>query len=411
MRFLPADICLPDFHTVDAEKWAVIACDQFTSEPEYWEACDAFVGAAPSALRLVFPEVWLSPDNAPRIAAINRAMHAYEGGVLRTLGQPGYVYLERTQPDGRVRCGLVGMIDLEDYDYAPDAKTPIRATEGTVLSRIPPRVAIRRDALYELPHVMLLADDPEDRLLAPYAGGAALAPLYDTPLMMGGGHLRGWAVPKSEERRIEAVLSALSPSSEDKAPFTLAVGDGNHSLATAKKIYEEMKQNDPQVAKTSPARYALVEVTNLHSPALDFSPIYRLIVDCEPEQVADAFAEWGTKVGRDPANARLPQQTFHLLWAGGERELTLPHGLHPLAVGTVQAFLDGRPDLSIDYIHDESSLAALAKKPGALGILFDGMKKQDLFPAVASGGSLPRKTFSMGHARDKRYYMEARKIK
>jgi len=413
MHFYPAPVCLPDFSRTDAGKWAVIACDQFTSEPEYWKECDRLVGEAPSALRLVFPEVWLSEDNTARIRAINETMHAYDGRVLRSLSDPCYVYLERTQPDGRVRRGLVGMIDLEDYDYAPDSASPVRATEGTVLSRIPPRVEIRRDALYELPHIMLLSDDEGETLLAPYAAEKdTLTPLYDTELMLGGGHLRGWVVPAAEQARLDRQLEVLSSRTADGvSPIVLAVGDGNHSLATAKTIYEEMKRNDPEKARTSPARYALAEVVSLHSPALDFSPIYRLVTGCAPEEIAADFAAWGKAEAKKPGNAAFPPQTFRLVYGTHTRTIVLPHGTHPLAVGTVQTFLDARPALAADYIHDEASLVRLAAAEGALGFLFDGMTKDALFPAVETGGPLPRKTFSMGHARDKRYYMEARKIR
>lgn len=414
MHLYPASVCLPDFSRVDAEKWAVIACDQFTSEPEYWEECDRQVGDMPSALRLVFPEVWLSGDNTERIRTVNEAMHAYDGTVLRPLSAPCYVYLERTQPDGRVRRGLVGMIDLEDYDFSPASGSPVRATEGTVLSRIPPRVEIRRDALYELPHIMLLCDDKDESFLAPYAEGkAALQPLYDTDLMLGGGHLCGWIVPAAEQARLDKALQTLfeNAARKSKDPIVLAVGDGNHSLATAKTIYEEMKRNDPEKAKTSPARYALAEIVSLHSPALDFAPIYRLVMECDQEAVISDFIAWGGKAALLPENALFPEQTFRLCFGGCERTVTLPHGTHPLAVGTLQTFLDARPSLAVDYIHDESSLRSLSAAEGALGFLFDGMTKGDLFPAVALGGPLPRKTFSMGHARDKRYYMEARRIR
>ena len=414
MHFYPASVCLPDFSRVDAKKWAVIACDQFTSEPKYWEECDRTVGKAPSALRLIFPEVWLSADNAERIRTVNETMRAYDGTVLRPLPAPCYLYVERTQPDGRVRRGLVGMIDLEDYDFSPDSGSPVRATEGTVLSRIPPRVEIRRDALYELPHIMLLCDDKDESLLSPYAAQKdELLPLYDTDLMLGGGHLRGWVVPAEEQTRLEARLHMLTADTDrgSGAPIVLAVGDGNHSLATAKTIYEEMKRNDPEKAKTSPARYALVEVVSLHSPALDFAPIYRLVTGCDPAAVAADFAAWGENMAKAPENAAFPRQSFRLCSGGREHTVTFSHGTHPLAVGSVQAYLDARPGLAVDYIHDEASLLGLSEADGALGFLFDGMTKGELFPAVEAGGPLPRKTFSMGHAKDKRYYMEARKIR
>lgn len=403
MIFYPANISLPDFSHTNAEKWAVIACDQFTSEPAYWEACDRFVGDAPSTLRMILPEAWLGQNDGSRAARTAEVMRQYEGTVLRE-APPSYIYVERTQPDGRVRAGLVGMVDLEDYDYAPASASPIRATEGTVLSRIPPRVAIRQEALYELPHILLLSDDPEDRLLAPYTGGTGLAPLYDTPLMLGGGHIRGWRVSADECARVNAALTAGTSS------IVLAVGDGNHSLAAAKAYYEEQKQRLGDAARHSPARYALAEVTNLHSPALDFSPIYRLVTCCEPEKVACAFEEFLRTTALDPAAGVYPAGEVTLVWRGGERICRFPHGRHPLTVGTVQAFLDEYPALTVDYIHDEGALRDLARQENAIGFLFSGMEKSALFPAVEAGGPLPKKTFSMGHARDKRYYMEARKL-
>lgn len=403
MIFYPANISLPDFSRVDAEKWAVIACDQFTSEPAYWEACEHTVGDAPSTLRMILPEAWLGQGDETRAARAAETMRLYAETVLHE-APPAYIYVERTQPDGRVRTGLVGMVDLEDYDYAHASKSPIRATEGTVLSRIPPRLAVRRSALYELPHILLLSDDPENRLLSPYAGGAGLSPLYDTPLMLGGGHLRGWRVSADESARVNAALTAGTSS------IILAVGDGNHSLAAAKAYYEEQKQQSGDAALRSPARYALAEVTNLHSPALDFSPIYRFVTCCEPEKVACAFEEFLRTTALDPAAGVYPAGEVTLVWRGGERICRFPHGRHPLTVGTVQAFLDVHPALTVDYIHDEGALRDLARQENAIGFLFSGMEKRDLFPAVEAGGPLPKKTFSMGHARDKRYYMEARKL-
>ncbi len=404
MHFLPANISLPDFSRTDAERWAVIACDQFTSEPAYWEACRDFVGDAPSTLKMILPEAWLGDGEDARIDGTARTMRAYRDTILSEL-PTGYVYVERTQPDGRVRPGLVGMIDLEDYDFAPGAVSPIRATEATVLSRIPPRVKIRREAIYELPHVMLLADDPDDTILSPYAGGQRLSPLYDTPLMAGGGRLIGWRVEASEAARLDACLAALAHGGH---PLILAVGDGNHSLATAKTIYEQYKTAHPDEAATSPLRYALAEVVNLHAAALDFEPIYRIATGCDPAALAQAFAAFVSDMGK---SGKFTGGQVTLIAGVKEKTETYSCAYHPLAVGVVDAFLERHPEVKVDYIHGEESLRRLAAAPDAIGFLFSGIRKEELFPAIATSGSLPRKTFSMGQARDKRYYMEARLLR
>ena len=409
MILYPAKIALPDFSRQDGTKWACVACDQFTSEPAYWEACERTVGDAPSALRLILPEVYLHGDVTERISAINRTMREYQNTVLREL-PPSFILVERTQPDGRVRLGLVGAIDLEDYSFAPDATTPIRSTEGTVADRIPPRVAIRKDALYELPHVMLLLDDPTMSVIEPLADRADLPTLYDFDLMEGGGHIRGRAVDAAEAETLSRAILATAPTGEH--PMVMAVGDGNHSLATAKTIYEDLKAKSPDEAKTSPARYALVEVVNLHSPALDFEPIYRTVEHlASTDALVDRFEAYAAACAADPACTGYPSQTFTCISASGTRTVTFLHGSHTLPVGTVQRFLDAEEDLAVDYIHGEDSLAALASFEGTLGISFAGMQKSELFSAVTTDGPLPRKTFSMGHARDKRYYVEARRIK
>lgn len=410
MLFYPAPIALPRFDKIDQDKWGVIACDQYTSNPAYWEALDREIGTSPSTLRLILPEVFLEQEDTQlRITQIWAAMKAYKQEVFQ-IYEPSYVYIERTQPDGRVRCGLVGMIDLEDYDFSPTATTPIRATEATVTDRLPPRMKVREGADYELPHVMLLTDDEEDTLLAPYAEGRGLLPLYDITLIAGGGHLRGWLVPKEESERINAKFKRKDST---KHPLYLAVGDGNHSLASAKAIYENEKANRPDSAKTSPLRYALCEVVNLHSPALTFEPIFRLAKETKPYALTEAFISYLRENENKEEYKAMPSQTFHLVHEEGVCEVVCMHGTHPLAVGTVQHFLDTHTHLfsGLDYIHDEEDLRALAKKPLSLGFLFDGMSKHELFSAVSQSGSLPRKTFSMGHAKDKRYYMEARQIK
>lgn len=400
MRFIPAEICLPDFTRVDAEKWAVIACDQFTSEPAYWDACRALVGDAPSTLHMILPEAWLGDGEDARIAGTTLTMRSYRDTILRAL-PPAYIYVERTLSDGRVRAGLIGAIDLEDYDYRSGAESPIRATEQTVTARIPPRVRIRQDAIYELPHVLLLADDPTGALLSPYAGGRGLTRLYDTPLMLGGGSITGWRVPPSEQARIEAVLAR---GAVGEHPLILAVGDGNHSLAAAKTIYERHKAEVGAAALTSPLRYALVEVTDLRAESIAFAPIYRLATGVSPEETVRGFARFLREMPKThPQGGKVT-----LVTEAGEETLSYDGGCHPLTAGVVDAFLATLGAEAVDYIHGEASLRTLSAASRAVGFLFAGIRKDTLFATVAADGSLPRKTFSLGQARDKRYYMEAR---
>lgn len=414
--FFPADILLPDFTRTDGRRWSVVACDQFTSEPEYWAKAVAEVGDAPSTLRLTLPEVWLG-EAETRIPAINAAMHDALRDVL--VCHPGkMLFLDRTQSDGTHRLGIIGAVDLEAYDYTRGAQTPIRATEGTVLERIPPRVAIRRDAPLELPHVMLLIDDPARTVIEPVAARASeLEQAYDFDLMLGGGHVCGRWLDEAAVAGINAALAGLSTPETMEAkygaavePLLFAVGDGNHSLASAKATYEEIKAKLGDAALEHPSRYALCEVVNLHDEGLGFEPIYRVVFGVEPEALLDELEAYAAGLG-----GNVEGQQVEAIWASGSRTVALPHAVQQLTVGTLQAFLDGylraHPGAEVDYIHGEGSLRALAAQPGAIGFLFDGMEKGQLFKTVLFDGALPRKTFSMGHAEDKRYYLEARKIK
>ena len=312
------------------------------------------------------------------------------------------ILLRRTLGDGRVRAGLVGCIDLECYDYLPDATAPIRATEETVLSRIPPRVKIRRGAPVELPHVMLLLDDPRGEVIEKAMEGFDSYPVaYDIPLMQRGGRVEGRFLPAEECSRI---LAHLDERGKEEGSLVFTVGDGNHSLATAKACYEELKATLGDAALSHPARYALVEAVNLHDASLEFHPIYRVVFGADAKDLL-SFLAAGEGEGT---------HTFHYVTKEGEGEITMP-ATHALPVGTLQKRLDlylaAHPEAEVDYIHGEDSLAALSKKDGAIGFLFRGMEKEDLFPAIKQSGVLPRKTFSMGEARDKRYYLEARSIR
>lgn len=416
--FGTAEILLPDFTKVDGTRWAVVACDQYTSEPQYWEAVKSTVGDAPSTLGMILPEVYLS-ETEMRIGAINREMECRLADTLK--GYPdAMICLSRTQSDGTVRRGIIGAVDLECYDYRKGATSLIRATEGTVLERIPPRVAIRRDASLELPHVMLLIDDPVRTVIEPtVAACETREPLYDFDLMQGGGHVCAHLMTKKEQDAVlEALASLATPSAMKErygdgalSPLLFAVGDGNHSLATAKAVYEQVKEAiGEEAAKAHPARYALTEIVNLHDDALQFEPIYRVVFGCDPEALLEELKVYTASLSGNAA-----PQVLHCITKNNEFDLTVPHPALQLTVGTLQAFLTDythhHPEVTVDYIHGEDSLRSLVNASDAVGFLFDGMGKSDLFRTVLFDGALPRKTFSMGHAADKRYYIECRKIK
>ncbi len=415
--FSAADILLPDFKEIKGETWAVVACDQFTSEPDYWQKAEALVGDAPSALRLILPEAYLEETEA-RVPIINGTMREY---LERTLKEhkDSMIYLERTQSDGKVRRGLIGKIDLEHYDYTKGATSMVRATEGTVAERIPPRVAIRRDAVLELPHVMVLIDDEEKKVIEPLAACKDELPVaYDFDLMLGGGHVSAWFLRESDRARVERELAALADPAlagarygKEEPPLVFAVGDGNHSLASAKAAYEEVKASiGAEAAEDHPARYALVELVNLHDEAMEFEPIYRVLFGVSPCDVMDSLAAYAEGLAGE-ADA----QKILCVGEFADREITVKHPVGQLTVGTLGDFIDSylktHEGASVDYIHGIESTRKLAARKDAIGFLFDGMEKNQLFKAVVCDGALPRKTFSMGHAEDKRYYLECRKIK
>ena len=419
LGFYPADILLPK--DADMTKWAVVACDQFTSQPEYWQAVEDTVGGAPSTLRLILPEAKLhDPDVDTHIADINTAMKKYlDQDVFRTLPE-SLLYIERTQSDGKVRHGLVGMVDLDQYDFTPGSGALIRATEGTVLSRIPPRVRVRENATIELPHVMLLIDDPDKTVIEPLtAASGEMERLYDFELQQGGGHLTGWRLTKAQMDAAADALAGLCSDAEMQkkygmsgaAPLLFAVGDGNHSLATAKQCYENLKKVTPESQWADlPARYALVEVVNNHDDALQFEPIHRILFGVEPEQVLEAFKAFYPGAHEGPGEGH----TIAYTYAGHTGCVTVPNPSVQLAVGTLQAFIDqylkDHPG-EVDYIHGDEVTDQLGSRPGNIGFKLPAMGKEQLFKTVMADGVLPRKTFSMGHAQDKRCYVEARKIK
>ena len=415
--FRAADILLPDFKSVAPQKWAVVACDQFTSEPEYWEKAKAAVGDSPSTLNLILPEVYLSQSDA-RIPLINATMEKYLDGIL--LSHPeSMIYVERTQSDGSVRHGIVLAIDLEAYDYTKGASSLIRATEATVLERIPPRVAIRKNATIELPHVMLLIDDAKRTVIEPLANKSLGEIAYSSSLMLGGGSIVGRFIDKDTQASLADALAALTAPEKmaerygdaELSPLLFAVGDGNHSLATAKATYEALKSEiGAEAAANHPARHALVEVVNIHDDALKFEPIYRVMFGVDPAHVIEEFVKYTAALC---GNAEAQSLTY--LYGKSEGEIEIKAPVRQLTVGTVQDFIDNyiasHEGAEVDYIHGEDSVKKLAAKDNAIGFIFSGMGKDQLFKTVIFDGALPRKTFSMGHAEDKRYYMECRKIK
>lgn len=403
--FKPADILLPKH--ADWEKWSVVACDQYTSEPEYWEKVEEIVGNAPSTLRLTLPEIYLESEDAPaRIAKIGEAMRAY-APEMETL-ENTFVFVERTLADGRVRRGIVGAVDLEAYNYEKGAKSPIRATEGTVIERIPPRLRVREGATMELPHVMILIDDRKKTVIEPLMGNKGER-LYDFDLMQGGGHIAGYRVSAEDAVRVQEAIAALAAEftarTGEENPFVLAMGDGNHSLATAKAYYENIKKTlSPAEAAEHPARYALAEIVNLHDEALVFEPIHRVVFGVEPEALLADFAAFCKENEGENAPQEIPY--YH---AGGEGVLKIEKPVSPLAVGTLQRFLDEK-GVKTDYIHGADVTERLGREAGNMGFLLPPMDKNALFDTVEADGVLPRKTFSMGEANEKRFYLEARKI-
>lgn len=408
--FTGADILLPQ--NVQMEKWAVIACDQFTSDPAYWQRVRKAAGDGPSTIHLILPEAELgSASESETVQAINAAMDRYLTENVFAVYPNSYVYIERTLADGSVRPGLLGAVDLECYDYNPGSTSAIRATEKTVLERIPPRQRVRKDASIELPHVLMLCDDDQKTLIEPIqALRDELPVLYDFELMENGGRIRGWlvqgAVAEAFNDRFAAFAVGIDSKYQDlDGSVLLAVGDGNHSLATAKSCYEALKAQNPGADLSShPARYSLVELENIHDPSLVFAPIHRILMGVDTQKLLKDL------------NTVCAEDGYAVEWIIGDATGTvyLDKEKGELAVAVLQEFLDrwlAENGGQIDYIHGDDEVKELAQKENSVGFLLPAMEKHQLFRGVISGGSLPRKTFSMGHAREKRYYLEGRKIK
>ena len=409
----PAQILLPAAG-VKPETWACIACDQYTSEPEYWEKAFAVAGDAPSAIRLILPEYNLK-NSETLIPQIHRTMADYLAqGLLTPAVNPGFILCERTIASG-TRLGLVCAVDLEQYSFEKGSLPLIRPTEQTITDRLPPRLKIRRGAPVELTHIMILIDDPDRTVLEPLqAAKASLRKVYDFDLMMNGGHLAGWAVDSADAlAQVDRSLNALMDTKGEN-PLLLAVGDGNHSLATAKAYWNEIREDLSEAERENhPARFALCEIVNIHDEALLFEPIYRIVTGTTRAAImADwkAYAEAkGMSLAADGSDHR-----FTVVSADGEETVAVlnPEGAIPCE--TIQKFLDSflsrHPEAGIDFIHGEGSLRALAAKPETVGFLLPDIDKHSFFKDVEKLGVLPRKTFSMGEADEKRFYMEAKKI-
>ena len=402
--FKRANILLPK--NIDMTKWSVVACDQYTSEMDYWNEVEKIVGASPSTLRITLPEIFLEDSDVnERINKINDTMKEYLDEDLFYELKDSMIYLERTQADGRVREGLMGMVDLEDYSYEKGSQTLIRATEKTVIERIPPRLKVRENALLELPHIMILIDDEKKKIIEDLKNEVTDSDVvYDFDLMENGGHIKGYKLNNDSMTKVEEGLEALCDKEyfekkynvKDKGILLFAMGDGNHSLATAKANYENVKKTmTPDEYLNHPSRYALVELVNLHSEALEFEPIHRVIFDTDVNKLIEELYKYYD------INEEGNGQYFELVTKDIDKKLYISNPKSNIAVGSIQMFLDeylkdnkGK----LDYIHGDETTKNMGMEENNVAILFEAMPKEELFRTVILDGALPRKTFSMGHS-------------
>ncbi len=433
------EILLPKKGT-DLARWAVVACDQYTSQPEVWEEIKKTAGESPSTLNIIYPEVYLEEEGAEdRIKSINSCMERYLADGTLEARKPGFILVDRKTSQAPSRKGLVVALDLDQYDFSAGSKTMIRATEGTVIDRLPPRIKIRKNAAIESPHIMVLIDDPDMTVIEPLFK-KNLMKLYDFELMMNCGHIRGWAV--DDEESLNQIASALTRLAEagnymkrygvnDGSIMLYAMGDGNHSLATAKSIWETMKKeaNDPSSLMGHPARYALVELVNIHDPGLEFEPIHRVLFTADKDDLIGKFKAYceseGSTVSIIAADSPnelcqkpASRSDVHLIpfVAGGFcGTIKVDKPVRQLEYATLQTFLDiylkDNPATKIDYVHGEKIVEDLGTRPGNMGFFLPVILKDTFFRTIIIDGALPRKTFSMGHADEKRFYLECRKIK
>ncbi len=416
--FKRGNILLPK--NADMTKWSVVACDQYTSEPEYWADVEKIVGENPSTLKLTLPEIYLEEENIQeRINNINENMKELMDENFFNEYKDSMIYLQRTQKDGKIREGLMGIVDLEGYNYEIGSQTPIRATEKTVIERIPPRVKIRENATLELPHIMILIDDDKKDIIESLKTKVNENDVvYDFDLMKDGGHIKGYLLNNETMNEIDKKLELLADEDlfekkydvKNKGVLLFAMGDGNHSLATAKACYENLKKTmSEEEYLNNPARYALVELVNLHSDALEFEAINRVVFDTNPENLIKKIKEYYI------INKEGNGEKFEIITKDIDEIWYIENPKSNISVGSIQIFLDEYLKENagkIDYIHGEEVTKELTRKnDNNVGFIFDAMPKSELFKTVILDGSLPRKTFSMGHSYDKRYYLEARKIK
>ena len=423
-----ADILLPKLG-VDLSKWAVVACDQYTSEKSYWEQAQLYVGSEPSTLNLIFPEAYLEdPEPDKRIASINASMETYEKSSLFDTYENCFFLVHRTtDKNAQGRWGLLVLLDLELYDYSVGSRSLIRATEGTILSRIPPRKEIRKNASLELPHIMVLISDHERSVIEPLAAKREhLRKAYDTTLMAGGGTLSAWVIESKEDfASIAGALEKIQAHLDPNNPLLYAMGDGNHSLATAKSCWEDMKPTIPQEEwDNHPARYAMVELENIYDPGLAFEPIHRVLFGldfatfkaevekCASLVVVEKIADLPTL--HQLINEHSEYQRFGYRDNGGYYLFNLLGAVSNIAAGTLQVVIDSlleQKKVTVDYIHGEEVTVSLGAKEGNCALILPNVSKDTFFETIIKDSALPRKTFSMGEANEKRYYMEARRIK
>lgn len=400
--FVPTDILLPI--TEDMTDWSVIACDQFTSEREYWDRVEERCADKLSTCHMILPEAYLN-DVSPLDMAknINSAMQGcLDAGVFEEL-KHSYVYVER-HVTGGIRRGLVGALDLEAYDYSPASASPVRASERTVADRLPPRMKIRENAPLELPHIMVLIDDPDLTVVEPlHSRTHAMRKLYDFELMEGGGRITGWQVTGEELERVNRAFERLA-----ERGVQIVIGDGNHSLAAAKELWNRTKASlTPEEAERHPARYALVELNNVYDPGITFEPIHRVVFGVDIEKFLEVMEQ-----KLEVPDGREIEYVVGGRWSGKMRIRGKSFGgMIEILQSFIEEYVAMQGDGEVDYIHDEESLLKLTEQPDTVGILLPAMDKAELFKTVISDGVFPKKSFSIGHARDKRYYLECRKIK
>jgi len=420
---------------IDLKKWSVIACDQYTSDIDYWKEVSKIVGPSPSTLKLVLPEVYLESPNVQKILKrIPMEMKKYlRRGIIKPL-EAGFIYIERVTSYGNIRRGLLACIDLEQYDYNKGSISMIRPTEKTILDRIPPRVKIRENALIELPHIMLLIDDPQKMVIESFtAMKNSYKKLYDFDLMQNGGHITGYHINAIQD--MEQIYKSLNNliddenynkkygSNENKMLF--AVGDGNHSLAAAKFYWNTIKKTlSTNDMESHPARYALVEIVNIHDKNLKFEPIHRILFNTNLSQFIDTLNANEAKLEELDTLELLKEKVllnafsntmhvFGIISNGKYLLVTINNITSNIACGTIQNILDlfiEKNNSEIDFIHDLDSLVNLVKNSENIGLLLPPIDKSIFFKTIIKEGTLPRKTFSMGHADEKRFYLESRKI-